>query len=140
MLVLDRLLHVVRGRTAVVFLALATALLAVHGESQAPPTETLNVVPVADAYVSSGSATTNFGTGLEIRADGSPTDSSFLRFTVTGVAGRTVQHARLRLQVTGISTSGGTIHKSATARGPRPGSPTAPGRRSTAPASRPSVP
>src|SRR5580765_3232586 len=103
--------QVVRGRIAVVCLALATAILAVHGESQSPPTETLSFVPIADVYATSGSPTTNFGTATTLRADGSPTDLSFLRFTVTGVSGRTVQHARLRLQVTGASKSGGTIHK-----------------------------
>jgi hypothetical protein len=98
-------------RTGVLWLTLAAALFTAHGESQAPPTETLSFTPIADAYVTSASPTQNFGADVTIRADGSPTDSSFLRFTVSGVAGRTIVRARLRLQVTGKSNSGGTIHR-----------------------------
>jgi chitodextrinase len=43
--------------------------------------------PVADAYVSAASASTNYGKATTLRVDGSPLTSSFLRFGVAGVSG-----------------------------------------------------
>src|SRR6185295_18696709 len=44
-------------------------------------------------------------------ADASPVRIIYLRFAVTGVSGRPVDHARLRLEVSGASPSGGIVHR-----------------------------
>src|SRR5262245_33562806 len=77
------------------------------------PPDTLTLVPVADAFVDSGTATTNAGTNALLRVDASPTRIAYLRFLVQDLAGQRVAGARLRLQVdTGSgagSPSGGTL-------------------------------
>jgi hypothetical protein len=50
--------------------------------------------PVADTYVDSSTPTTNNGTKTTLRADASPIVNSYLRFTVSGVAG-TITRVRL---------------------------------------------
>ncbi len=53
-----------------------------------PPLPPSFPIPAAaDAYVSSSSPTTNFGTSTELRVDGSPELRSYLRFDVTGLTG-----------------------------------------------------
>src|SRR5690242_17869041 len=78
-------------------------ILSHRTKAQAPPTETLTFASVADTYVDAGSATTNFGTNASLKADASPVRIIYLRFAVTGVNGRAVQSAKLRLGVTGAS-------------------------------------
>ena len=74
---------------------------------------TLSFAPSADAYVSQTSPTKNYG-GTTIRVRTGTTSSpstyvSYLRFDVTGLAGRTVTGARLRLYATDGSADGGTV-------------------------------
>jgi hypothetical protein len=69
----------------------------------------VNVYPVADTSVRSGSPSANYGTELTLEVDGSPTRISYLLFDVTGISG-TVQSARLSLDVVNQSSSGGTVH------------------------------
>jgi VCBS repeat-containing protein len=65
--------------------------------------------PVADAYVNSGSPTSNYGTNSEVRAKSSSSAyKSYLRFTVSGAG--SIQSAKLRLFVTDPSPGGGSIH------------------------------
>src|SRR5207247_47564 len=65
-----------------------------------------------DVFVDSSTPTVNYDADARLRADASPIRVSYLRFAVTGVNGRAVQHARLRLEVTGPSVvSGGPIHR-----------------------------
>ncbi len=53
-----------------------------------PPPTTITLNPAADAYVSDGSPTTNFGTAMTLRVDrAAPAQFSYLRFDVTGLAG-----------------------------------------------------
>lgn len=53
-----------------------------------PPPGTITLNPVADAYVSDGSPTTNFGTATTLRVDGAaPVQLSYLRFDVAGLTG-----------------------------------------------------
>jgi hypothetical protein len=92
-------------------LLFAVAFLARPGAAQAPPTETLTFLSVADVHVDASAATSNFKTDTQLKVDGSPVNIAYLRFTISGVNGRAVQQARLRLQVTGSSVVGGTIHK-----------------------------
>ncbi|MDQ3982181.1 MAG: DNRLRE domain-containing protein, partial [Actinomycetota bacterium] len=55
--------------------------------------------PSTDAYVSSASPATSFGTATTLYADGSPVQQSFMRFDVSGIAGRTVTDVKLRVFV-----------------------------------------
>jgi hypothetical protein len=57
----------------------------------------LTITPVADSYVYQSSPGTNFGTNTRLRTDGSPIQSSFIRFSVTGLNGATVTAAKLQL-------------------------------------------
>jgi prepilin-type N-terminal cleavage/methylation domain-containing protein len=75
-------------------------------------TTTLTFYPTADGYVRNGSATTNYGTDVDLRAylSGTSETNSHLRFSVSGVTG-TVQSARLRFFVTSASTGGGVVYR-----------------------------
>ena len=70
----------------------------------------------ADVSVVSGSSTA-LGGGPTLAVDASPVKQAFLRFTVTGTAGRPVTKAVLRLQVAAAagaaSDSRGRVHRSA---------------------------
>src|SRR5438128_8582228 len=79
-------------------------------KAQALPSTTLTFSSTADTYVDSGSATKNFNSSVILRAAASPTRISYLRFAVSGVSGRQVQHARLRLGVS-AGGPGGTAHR-----------------------------
>ena len=81
-----------------------------RGKAQALPSTTLTFSSTADTYVDSGSATKNFNSSTILRAAASPTRVTYLRFAVTGVSGRQVQKARLRLGVSAGAASGGTVH------------------------------
>lgn len=76
-----------------------------------PPLPSITFTPVADARVSSGSPTQNFGSSSSLRARLAPavTDQSYLRFQVTGLGGQSVVGARLRLFVTDPSVEGGEL-------------------------------
>lgn len=65
--------------------------------------------PVADAYVNSGSPSSNYGTSTTLRVDGSPIMNSYLRFSVAGLTG-TVKKVTLQVYAnsslsTGITAS-----------------------------------
>src|SRR5438445_180334 len=97
--------------TAGAWLLLALLPLLSHrGAAQVAPTTTLTFNSAADTYVDGGSATTNFNSAAILRADASPARTIYLRFAVTGVGGRQVQQARLRLGVNAGSPAGGTVH------------------------------
>jgi hypothetical protein len=68
------------------------------------------VEPVADTYVQANRRTSNFGKASALRADGSPTTTTYLRFAVSVPAGETVTAATLRMYATDSSTSGFTVH------------------------------
>jgi hypothetical protein len=79
--------------------------------AQAPTSEVLSFPSIADTYVDAGAATTNFNASAQLLAAASPARTTYLRFAVTGVSGRAVLQARLRLGVTTASTDGGgTVH------------------------------
>src|SRR6266508_3359093 len=72
------------------------------------PTSTGNIftfTPLADAYVNSGSPTSNYGSLTTLRADGSPDVHSYLRFSVQGLTG-TVTRATLRVFANSASSLG----------------------------------
>ena len=72
-------------------------------------------MPIADTYVDASRPTKVFGTTTVIEAGNNPVRQAFLRFSVSGVGGRTVTSARLRLTVgsktASGSDSGGTVHR-----------------------------
>jgi cell division septation protein DedD len=66
---------------------------------------TFTFISVADAYVNSGSTTTNYGSVTTLRADASPDVHSYLRFSVQGLSGN-VSRATLRIFANSASTIG----------------------------------
>ena len=91
-----------------VFSMLFSANLVVHATGNFAPANTTLApfTPVADAYVISTSATTNYGTTLNVRVDGSPITNSYLRFAVSGLNGAAVQSATLRIYANSTSPAG----------------------------------
>jgi hypothetical protein len=67
-----------------------------------PPGGTLAATIDADVSVVAGSST-RYGTGSRLEVDGSPEKTTFIRFTVSGTAGRLVTSAILRLQAASSS-------------------------------------
>jgi hypothetical protein len=76
------------------------------------PTVTNTVVPTADTFVQSDTATTNYGTVSRIPVDSSPVRQIFMRFDLSALSGP-VQAATLRLHVSSLadsqSPSGGSV-------------------------------
>jgi len=102
--------RVTPGAAAPWLLLALLPLLSHRGAAQVAPTATLTFSSTADTYADSGSATTNFNSSTALRADASPTRIIYLRFAVSGLSGRQVQKARLRLGVNAASPAGGTVH------------------------------
>ncbi len=68
--------------------------------SPTPTSVTINITPKADAYVTSTSPKTNFGTATVLRAKASdPVSSTYLKFTLPNLSGKTILSASLRLTV-----------------------------------------
>ena len=77
---------------------------------------TLAFTPTADATVKNTNPTRNYGTGVELLlrkgdAANTTTNTSYLRFVVSGIAGRTVSAAKVRMKVTDAGPQGGAIHR-----------------------------
>jgi chitodextrinase len=66
----------------------------------------LTLTPDADAYVSSSGSSTNHGSSIHLRVDGSPPVNSYLRFTVSGLGGSSISQAQLLIYANSSSTSG----------------------------------
>jgi hypothetical protein len=94
-----------RGRFVRVAAAVLVCCLAAGSASATASAATQTFSPVADAYVSGASPTTNFGTMTTLKVDASPVVRSFLRFNVALPAGATISGATLQLYTT--SASGG---------------------------------
>src|SRR2546427_3944383 len=96
---------------ACVLALLAGVVMLRAGRAEAPPTEVLSFASAADTYVDAVVPGSNFNASTQLKVDGSPVRIAYVRFAVTGVAGRPVQHARLRLGATGTTAgSGGSVH------------------------------
>jgi hypothetical protein len=65
--------------------------------------------PVADSYVDVSIATGNKGSGLKLRVDGSPTVSTYLRFTVSGLSA-SVARVTLRVYANSSQSKGYDVH------------------------------
>jgi hypothetical protein len=70
----------------------------------------INLSPAADAYVTSGSPDSNFGTNTSLRADATPTTLSYMMFNVQGLSGAPTK-AILKLYFTSTSTIGVNINR-----------------------------
>ncbi len=71
----------------------------------------LTIKPSQDAYVDAALPGSNFGSATTLRVDGSPQLQFALSFPVSGIAGRQVIGATLRLYTTNPSKNGGEIHR-----------------------------
>lgn len=70
----------------------------------------LTFSPDADAYVSSTNQTKNYGKVTSLRADSSPILRTYMRFTVSGTTGKTIQQILLHLYASSSSTIGVTAY------------------------------
>ena len=77
------------------------------------PTKTATLVasqatflPVADTYVNASSPTSNYGKVNALRVDASPIVRTYLRFSVTGLGGKTISRARVKIYANTSATQG----------------------------------
>ena len=89
-------------------LACFGALLLAPGSASAA-IETLAFTPVADTYVDASVPGSSFGTASSMYDDASPAKQSFMRFNLSGLEGRPVLDARLRLNNKDSSPQGGRV-------------------------------
>lgn len=90
-------------------LALALAAVALATPTADAAAETSAFVPEADTYVDSSKPSASFGSSQSMAVDAKPKRRAYLRFRVTGLAGRQISGARLRLYSTEASKSGGEV-------------------------------
>ncbi|HEY2175358.1 MAG TPA: alkaline phosphatase family protein [Mycobacteriales bacterium] len=67
--------------------AVSAAVVLAIGAAAPAEAATATFSPSADSYVDASRPSTNFGTQLELRTDGSPVMRSYLRFDVQGISG-----------------------------------------------------
>jgi parallel beta-helix repeat protein len=72
---------------------------------------TLTLTPSADASLQSDMPTTNFGSTASLTVDGNPVRHILLKFSVTGIGGRTITKATLKLYNTNGSVLGGNFYR-----------------------------
>ena len=89
-----------------VSLVLGSTLVA-HATSQfAVAATSVTINPVADAYVIQSAPNSNYGSSTSLRVDSSPVTRSYLRFSVSGLNGASVQSALLRFYANSANTAG----------------------------------
>jgi hypothetical protein len=71
------------------------------------PGTLVTFTPTADAYVQADAPSSNYGASTQIVNDNSPVKNLLLKFEVTGLSGRTILSARLRLYCLDPSSVGG---------------------------------
>ena len=76
-----------------------------------PTPTTLRLAPSADATIKASSASANFGSANSLEIDNSPNINTLMKFDVTGINGRKVTNAKLRLYVTNQSNLGGIFKR-----------------------------
>lgn len=87
--------------------ALSVALLLLGLQVVPASAATATFAPVADAYVKSSSAGSNFGADVTLRVDGDPVVRSYLRFDVSIPAGTTITGAMLQVYTSSATASSG---------------------------------
>lgn len=68
-------------------------------------TSVFTFLPVADAHVLSTTATTNYGSFTQLLVDGKPITTTYVRFDLSPIAGKTITSAVLRIRITNTSAS-----------------------------------
>ena len=71
----------------------------------------LTFISVADATTKKSSPTTNYGSTTTLEADNSPVTKFLIQFSVTGIGGRSVANAKLRLYCVNDSNRGGDFYE-----------------------------
>ncbi len=91
-------------------LAVTTAAaFAAAQDAAAQATQAFTFAPVADAYVTKSQPSSNFGKVTTLHADASPVTRSYLRFSVAGLNGATVQSVKLRVYVNSSNSVGFSV-------------------------------
>jgi PKD repeat protein len=85
-------------------------LTANYALDDASATERLVFKPEADTYVDSTQPTVSFGSRSIVSVDNEPVKQAFLRFPVSGIAGRKVTGVKLRMRQTDVTTAGGHVY------------------------------
>jgi hypothetical protein len=70
----------------------------------------LTFLPIEDAYVVSGSPTTTYGSATTLQVDNSPIKHFLIKFDVSGLNGKQVVRAKLRLYNVDPSSKGGDFY------------------------------
>ncbi len=73
--------------------------------SSSNPSSSITLTPVADAYVQSAAAGSNYGLSSQLRTDASPDVRSFLRFDLSAVSGQ-IADAKLRMRAGSANPTG----------------------------------
>jgi hypothetical protein len=68
------------------------------------------LMPIDDAYIASGSPTTNYGSGTTLQVDNSPIKHFLIKFDVSGLTGKQLVSARLRLYNVDSASKGGDFY------------------------------
>ena len=71
----------------------------------ATATNTLQLLPTADTYVSSANSGTNYGSSQALRVDGDPKQITYFKFNLGALAGKTITGISLRLRITDSSSA-----------------------------------
>lgn len=71
----------------------------------------LTLNPVADAYIASGSPSTNYGSATRLQVDNSPVKHILLKFNVSGINGQPIVSAKLRLYTLDGGDKGGDFYR-----------------------------
>ncbi len=88
------------------FLLILTLLAASLPTSSVSASQTLTLRSQADSFVSATSPSTNYGKLTSLRTDASPLQKIYIRFNVSGLAGRKIKSARLMLHSLTTSSKG----------------------------------
>src|SRR6185295_846520 len=67
-------------------------------------------LPVEDAYIASGSPSTNAGSAITLQVDNSPIKHFLIKFNVSGLNGQQVTSAKLRLYNVDPASKGGDFY------------------------------
>jgi len=70
---------------------------------------TLVFAPTQDAYVQADTPTKNYGSSAQVIADSSPVKNLLLKFSVSGLSGRSVASVKLRLYCVDPAPFGGSF-------------------------------
>ncbi len=90
-----------------VILAIAGLIASSFLIPRAVSAQSTTLTPVVDAYVNASYPSTNYGTDIKLRVDGSPIVNSYLRFNVSSLTG--ITSAKLRIYANTASPQGLTV-------------------------------